>query len=546
MRTLPLLALLATGCAATPVERLCDDYWEFLMRESPTWATQIGDRRYEDSLGDNGPEARARWRAGSQRFLERARAAKPQGEDEIVTLDLLTGRLELELAQDEHAFWQWDVDQMYGPQIWILQLVNTHPLGDERGRRSFAKRLEAFPAWIDRYVADLREGMRHGRVATRMATERVAAQLRTQLAKPDAEWPLAKAGPVAPVRRAFETLAAFLEKEYLPREAVGLSALPGGEAAYRYRIRLQTSLELTPQELHEIGLAELASIEKEMRAIAKTDDLKAFRARIMADRANFASSREEYLEGFRRILRKVDAKLPQWFSRLPKNGYEVKPIEEYREKDAVAAFYNRAPEDGSRLGIFYANCHRPETRPRYNMAALAVHEAVPGHHLQIALLVELRGLPAFRRNSGCTAYVEGWALYTERLADEMGVYETDLERFGMLTYQAWRACRLVVDTGIHALGWSRERSIEFFKDHLALSETEIVNEIDRYIIWPGQALAYKVGQREIQSLRAKAEKALGAQFRLPEFHTEVLRHGAVTLPVLRRLIERWIARQVRP
>lgn len=545
-----LLALGSAACggrAAAPdrspeLAALCDEYWEFRLRQDPVWATYLGDRRYDHLLPDLSAEGRAAERRALESFLIRARAVTALTDADRVTADILIRRLELSIEAFDHKFYQWDVDQMEGPHVWLFELVNHHPLKDTEGRRTFAARLQAFPRYMDQYIANLREGLREGRVAPRIAVDRVLDQLKAHLAARVTDWPISTADPegaATHVRPAFEKLKAFLESEYRPREAPGLSALPGGEAAYRFRIRYHTSLDATAENLHRIGLDELAAIEREMRAIAKTDDLKEFAARLRADRANFATSREEYLEGFRRILRHVDAKLPQYFDRLPKTGYEVKAIEEYREKDSVAAFYYSPPEDGSRPGIFYANCYRPETRPRYTMAALAVHEAVPGHHLQIALAMELEGLPKFRRHVGFTAFVEGWALYTERLADEMGVYENDLERYGMLTYQAWRAARLVVDTGLHAFDWSRERAIEFFREHLALSDVEILNEIDRYIIWPGQALAYKVGQREIQALRAEAQVRLGARFDIRRFHHEVLRHGAIPLPTLRMMIERW-------
>jgi prolyl oligopeptidase len=541
----PLLAiLLLSGCAGTPRESSPDDlfeeYWQFNLRENPTEATYLGDHRYDDRLGENNAQSRERQRTEYRRLLH----AIAQLRVPTISSEILKQRLELNLESMDHKFYQWNLDQMGGPQVWLFELVNYHPWKTDEGRRTFHARLAAMPKYFDEYIANLREGLAEGRVATRGAWERVIQQLKDQLAMPLKDWSLSAAG-VEPVERfvrpSLEKLLAFLEKEYKPREAVGLSALPGGEAAYRFCIKDHTTISATAEELHQFGLDEMNSIEKEMRAIAKTDDLAAYRTHLMSDPKNFATSREEYCDRFRDILKRVDAKLPEYFARLPKIGYIVKPIEEYREKDCVAAFYYGPPEDGSRPGTFYANCYRPEIRPRYNMAALAVHEAVPGHHLQISLALELKDLPTFRRHEGFTAFVEGWALYTERLAVEMGIYETDLERFGMLTYQAWRAARLVVDTGMHALGWTREKAIEYFKAHLALSETEIVNEIDRYIIWPGQALAYKVGQREIQSLRAKAEKDLGAKFKIGEFHDALLSNGALPLPLLRKLMEEWIA-----
>jgi prolyl oligopeptidase len=333
----------------------------------------------------------------------------------------------------------------------------------------------------------------------------------------------------------------FLEADYLPKSRsrdVGLWALPGGAEAYKFRIKLHTTTDLTAEQIHKIGLEELRSIQDEMRKIAK-GDLKAYMEKLKKDPKNFFSSREDLLESARRELAKADAKLPQWFKRLPKTQCEVKAIEDYREKDSVAAFYYQPDEKLTRKGIFYANTYDAGARPRFNMPALAVHEAVPGHHLQIALALEIPGLPRFRRQAGFTAFIEGWGLYSERLGDEMGLYEDDLSRFGMLTYQAWRACRLVVDTGLHAMKWTREQAIAFFMENVTMTETEVLNEVDRYIIWPGQALAYMIGKREILALREEARAKMGPRFDIKEFHDLVLRNGAIPLFTLRRLVHDW-------
>jgi prolyl oligopeptidase len=399
---------------------------------------------------------------------------------------------------------------------------------------------------MDQYLDNLRDGLRENRVAMRVAVERVIGQLKSLLGTPEDKSPFAAKPELLPsikdsVYPAFRKMLAFLEQDYLPKARtrdVGLWALPGGKEAYEFRIRLHTTTELGAEEIHRIGLQELRSIQDEMRKIAK-GDLKPFMERIKKDQKNFFASREDLLESARRELTKANAKLPAWFKRLPKNECEVKPIEEYRERDCVAAFYYPPDEKLTRKGIFYANTFDAAARPRFNMPALAIHEAVPGHHLQIALALEIEGLPKFRRQAGFTAFVEGWGLYSERLGDEMGLYEDDLSRFGMLTYQAWRACRLVVDTGLHALKWTRQQAIDFFMENVALTETEVLNEVDRYIIWPGQALAYMIGKREIFALRDEAKKAMGARFDVKEFHDVVLRNGAIPLSTLRRLVHEW-------
>jgi prolyl oligopeptidase len=531
--------------AVHELQAISDESWEATLRENPTYATYLGDFRYNDKLGDISEAGRARRRALHEGFLVRLRAldASRLSENDRVTADILRLQLEQALEEDRHKFWQWEVDQMGGPQAEFPQLLNFHPLSDLKGLEA---RFRAFPAWMDQYLDNLRDGLRENRIAMRVAVERVIGQLRGLLGTPEEKSPFAAKPELLPAIRdsiypAFRKMQKFLEEDYLPRARtrdVGLWALPGGKEAYAFRIRLHTTTELGAEEIHRIGLQELRSIQDEMRKIAG-GELKPFMERLKKDPKNFFSSREDLLEAARRELSKANAKLPAWFKRLPRNECEVKPIEEYRERDCVAAFYYPPDEKLTRKGIFYANTFESASRPRFNMPALAIHEAVPGHHLQIALALEIEGLPKFRRQAGFTAFVEGWGLYSERLGDEMGLYEDELSRFGMLTYQAWRACRLVVDTGLHALKWTRQQAIDFFMENVALTETEVLNEVDRYIIWPGQALAYMIGKREIFALRDEAKKAMGARFDIKEFHDVVLRNGAIPLSTLRRLVQEW-------
>jgi prolyl oligopeptidase len=549
-----LLAVLVLGCqgsgkesmtAARDLRSICDDSWEAVLRENPTYATYLGDFRYNDRLADISATGRARRRALNEGFLARLKALDlgALDENDRVTADILRLQLEQSLEEERHKFWQWEVDQMGGPQAEFPQLVNYHPLTDLKGLET---RYRAFSTWMDQYLDNLRDGVRDGRLAMRVAVERVIGQLKALLATPEEKSPLAAKPELVPAIResiypAFRKMLAYLEGEYLPKSRardVGLWALPGGREAYAFRIRLHTTTDLTAEQIHQIGLDELRSIQAEMKTIAK-GDLKAFMERIKKDPKNFFSSRDDLLDTARRELSKANAKLPAWFKRLPKNECEVKAIEEYRERDCVAAFYYQPDEKLTRKGIFYANTFDATSRPRFNMPALAVHEAVPGHHLQIALALEIEGLPRFRRQAGFTAFIEGWGLYSERLGDEMGLYEDDLSRFGMLTYQAWRACRLVVDTGLHAMKWTRQQAIDFFMENVALTETEVLNEVDRYIIWPGQALAYMVGKREILALREEARKAMGPRFDIKDFHDVVLRNGAIPLTTLRRLVRGW-------
>jgi uncharacterized protein (DUF885 family) len=532
------------------LDALATDYWEWTLREFPVVATYLGDFRYNDRLNDVGPESRAR-RAGDLRgFLARLDALDGAGrsESERISADTLRLQCESALEEERHGFWQWDVDQMQGPQADFPQLLNFHPRDDRAGLEA---RYRAFPAFIDGYLGNLRVGIREGRCAVLPAVDRVCGQLRELLDTPPERSVFAAHPDLLPavaeaVYPAYRRMLTFLDRDYRPHartEPMGLGALPGGREAYAFRVRHHTTTTLSPREIHEIGLQEMLKLEDEMRRIAGPD-LPGFRRKLQADRRNFFDGREELLEAARRELAKAEARLGPWFwpRTIPRNRCEVKAIEAYREKDSVAAFYYPPDEGLTRRGIFYANTFEPETRPRFNLPALTIHEAVPGHHLQLALALEIRDLPRFRRNASFTAFVEGWALYTERLADEMGFYEDDLARFGMLTYQAWRAARLVVDTGLHALGWTRRRAADFFLDRVELAPTEVLNEVDRYIIWPGQALAYMIGQREILALREESRRTLGSRFDVRDFHDVVLRNGALPLTTLGSVVRAWASR----
>jgi len=552
------------SAATAALARLGESYWEFVLRTNPTYATYLGDSRYDALMPDVGAGQRERARKeieAFQRDLHAIPVAELSGAGRV-SWDILRRKFHETLEEQRLKFYQWQIDQMSGPQVSLFELINYHPLKTRKHAEDLLSRFRAFPRFIEQYIENLREGLKEKRTPPRIILERILGQLDAiSKLKPETS-PLGAAianlspegQPVAPALResvtrevfpAFAKLRTFLKDEGLPavRDSVGIWDIPGGAEAYAFCVASHTTTDLDATALHEIGTQELLGLQKEMREIARkrghSGDLKSFQQALKADAKNFLTTREEVLERFRGIVRKIDVLLPRYFGRLPKTACVVKSIEEYREKDAPAAYYYPPSEDGSRPGIFYANTLEPRTRPIYNMAALAAHEAVPGHHLQIALSMEMTGLPKFRRNGHFTAFVEGWALYTERLAGEMGVYEDDLSVFGMLTYQAWRACRLVVDTGLHAMKWSRQRAIEFFRDHLAISEMEVLNEIDRYIIWPGQALGYMVGCREILALREVARERQGPKFSLSAFHDRVLENGSIPLSTLRQVIESW-------
>jgi uncharacterized protein (DUF885 family) len=325
--------------------------------------------------------------------------------------------------------------------------------------------------------------------------------------------------------------------------------VPGGAACYARLIKVHTSLDLPAAEIHDVGLRELARVQSEMRALGKealgTDSLPEIRRRLLGDPKLMFKTRAEIEAAARAALARAKAAEPRFLGRLPRTPCVVKPIETFEERDSPIAYYRPAAIDGSRPGTYYVNTWKPETRPRHELEALAFHESIPGHHVQIALAQELTGLPEFRKHLGVTAFVEGWGLYAEGLADELGLYSGPLQRLGRLSFSAWRAIRLVVDTGVHALGWSRGRAIAFMEENAALAHDNVVNEVDRYIAWPGQALAYKLGELEIRRLRADAQARLGARFDLRAFHDALLGAGAVSLPVLRDQLDAWISARSR-
>jgi len=348
---------------------------------------------------------------------------------------------------------------------------------------------------------------------------------------------------------AFAELRKTLTTEILPAargdDRPGLAYVPGGRDAYRTLIREHTTLDLSPEEIHQYGLDEVERIRGEMSELGRklfgTGDLTEIQRRLREDPKMHFQTREEVLRTAEDALERATLALPQWFGRLPRADCVVKPVPEHEEPYSTVAYYRAPAADGSRPGTYYVNTSEPETRTRYEAEVLAYHEAVPGHHLQIALAQELESLPLVRRHAEATAFVEGWALYSERLSDEMGLYSSDLDRIGMLSYDAWRASRLVVDTGLHAFGWSRQRAIDYMTENTLLAANNIENEVDRYIAWPGQALAYKIGQRRILELREEARTALGPRFDLAAFHDHVLENGAVTLPILTAAVHRWLA-----
>ncbi len=550
----------------SPVNDLAERFWERILELNPTTATFYGDERYADRLEDPSPAGRAEVRELMARTAAEAAAIPVDGlaTEDRITRDMLQVIGELQVEEDDQGLHQLRVvDQMSGPQQLLPQLTQFQPLDTPERLEAFLERLRAYPAFMAANADILREALGTGLTAPSIVTERTIAQLERMLDIPieAAIIPSSVQGvseadrerirevvreSVYPADQAFlETLRG--EYRHASREEPGIWSAPNGDQIYRTQIRAWTTLEMDPREIHEIGLAELETIEDERRVIARAagfgDDTHAYRAALGDEAGNTPATKDELVARAREDIERAMAVAPQYFGRLPRTGCDVRPVEEYKEKDAPFAYYYPPAADGSRDGIYYANGYDLPSRKYSKLASTTYHEAAPGHHFQITLEMEHPDLNRFRRlgsRMAGGAYVEGWGLYSERLADEMGLYRNEGERFGMLDAQAWRAARLVVDTGIHALRWERQQSIDLLQ-RIGLSETDAVIETDRYICWPGQALTYKLGQRQIEELRRQISERDGARFDLREFHDQVLGHGSLPLATLARELPTWVA-----
>jgi uncharacterized protein (DUF885 family) len=550
----------------SPVNELADRFWESILELNPTTATVYGDERYDDRLEDPGPVGRAKTRALMERTKKEAEAISTDGlsiEDRI-TRDMLAVIGDLGIEEDEQGTHRLRVvDQIGGPQTLLPQLCQFQRADTPERLERFLARLRAYPAYMDANIGILREGIETGLTAPRIVAERTVQQLERLLAIPIEEAivpSMAQVASEADRERVREVVrdeiypadAAFLEAlrgEYLAATRVepGLWSAPSGDTLYKTQIRAWTTLDLDPKDVHQIGMDELEATNAGRREIARRngfgDDAKAYRASLEADPDNTPTSKDELVARAREDIERAMAIAPSYFGTLPRAGCDVKPVEEFKEQDAPFAYYFPPSTDGTRPGIYYANGYDLPSRKYSKLASTTYHEAVPGHHFQIALEMENPNLITFRRLGSRMvggAYVEGWGLYSEKLADEMGLYRNDAERFGMFDAVAWRAARLVVDTGLHALRWDRQQSIDFLLE-AGLSETDAVIETDRYIAWPGQALTYMIGCREILRLRAAIAKRDGPEFDLKAFHDAMLGHGSLPLATLARELPHWVA-----
>jgi uncharacterized protein (DUF885 family) len=556
---------------------LFDEYWEWVMREYPTYATFLGDHRYDDRLTDSSPEAVARRKAFFPAFLRRLDQvdSKELSPDDRTSLEVLKFRIERRIAIDKlfgsAPFSDLDswapVTQMDGIHHDLPELVRATRFASVEDYENYIRRLEAVPLVIRQLIERMQIALAGGWALPKIAIERVPQQLEAQT-DPDPEkspeYTPFKSFPAdfAPADRerlasagrqvirdkvipAFQFLKAFYGERYLPgaRDGIGVSELPAGQPYYQALLAEATTTELTPREIHDLGTREVARIGARMDAIMRDTGFKGTRAEfrqfLVTDPRFFFTEREAMLAGYRDIAKRADAELPKLFAELPRQPYGIRAMRP--EEGDNAEHYTLGAADGSRAGYFEANVNNLKTRPKWSMETLLLHEAVPGHHLQIARAQEIHDLPQFRRNLGFIAYSEGWALYAESLGEEMGFYKDPYQKFGNLSAEMLRACRLVVDTGIHAFGWTRQQAIDYMLANAGETLESTTAEIDRYIVWPGQATAYKVGELKIKALRAKTHSALGERFDLRRFHNVVIDGGSVPLSVLEANVDAWIA-----
>ncbi len=559
------------GSASETLRAVAERFWDAFLAANPVYATILGDRRFDDRLEDRSPAARSGWAATLEDVRRIADALDPAdlSARERVTRSMLIEETSGQLAVLESGVDEWSINPIDGPQTQVVELVDYQPIATEEDAGRYVARVGSYGTLIDQVVDGLRRALAQGRVASRVPVERVIDELDVLLATPSPSWRVAEAADrttwnadaaaafrqeiervvASTVIRAFERYRACLVDEILPvarpSERPGLVHVPDGLAAYRANARAHSTLDLDPMRVHEIGLAEIERIDAAFvdlgARVLGVHGLEATLQRLRDDPSLRFRSADELLAAAQGSLDRAQAATWRWFGRLPRAVCEVVAIPEASAPHQTLAYYAWPALDGSRPGRFHVNLHAPETRARFEAEALAFHESVPGHHLQLAVAQELEGLPAFQRTLGSNAFSEGWALYCERLADEMGLYSSDLDRFGILSFDAWRASRLVVDSGMHALGWSRDEAIAFMRAHTALDDGNIANEVDRYIAWPGQAISYKLGQLEISRLRAEATARLGAAFDIRAFHDTVLGSGAVGLLTLGGIVDAWVA-----
>ncbi len=554
----------------SPLHQLFQDHWDAWMRYDPLLATYVGDQRYNDQLPIATDEAFHAWREQLIGFRKRLESISPQAlsKDDQLNYELFKHLVENDIAEIGFNTQRMPISRTGGFHLMFPDMFQVMPFTNQQDYAIYISRLEAFKRYARENAELMRLGLRTGFLPPACTLVDIDKQLKAQLVtdatesvfyQPFKHFPpqigeqegkkLAESaekailGSIVP---GYQAILQFVQQEYLPkaRESIASIDLPNGDAFYAHRIYYFTSLHLTAKQVHQTGVDEVKRIREEMDRVIKktgwTGDMTHFLEFLRTDARFYVTTPEALLEKTALVLKRMDGELPRLFKTLPRLPYGIREVPDYAAEGETAAYYNPGLGDGTRAGVYYVNTYDLASRPVYEIEALSLHEAVPGHHLQLALQAELADLPMFRRYSGYQSFVEGWALYSERLGLEVGFYTDPYTDFGRLSYEMWRACRLVVDTGMHALGWTRQQGIDHLVENTSSTLLNIINEIDRYIAWPGQALAYKIGELKIRELRRRAEQTLGSTFDLREFHDVVLLSGAVPLETLDRMVEQWI------
>ena len=532
----------------------------------------MGDNRFNDRLTDRSAAFQEADVQKRRQFLARFEAMDASGfpQQETLSHDLLVRKLRQDIEGAQFKSWEMPVNQMAGPHLELVDLVTLTPFNDLHDYENYLSRLHQIPAALDQTIVNLRQGMQDHLMPPRYLLEKVAMQAQDVSGKSGEASPFAQPLAKLPsgisaadkqrlrssvltaidteILPAYKHFAEFVRDQYAPhgRAEPGVWALPDGAARYRFEVRRLTTTNLEPEQIHQLGLKQIAETEAQMLVLARKlgfTDLASLNEHIKKDRSLYAVSGKQVLDLYTKYVRQMEAQLPKLFGRLPQNKLVVVPMDSFRAENAVPADYTPGAQDGSRPGRINVNEYDPEHRLTLNIEAIAYHEGVPGHHLQISIGQELQGLPDFRKNGDYTAFIEGWALYSERLGKEIGFYQDAYSDYGRLENEMWRAIRLVIDTGVHEKRWSRDQMVEYFHRYTAMDEPNVQTEVDRYISWPGQALAYKLGQLEILNLREEARQKLGGKFDLRSFHDEIVGSGPLPLDVLHSQVEEWIAKQ---
>nr|EKU8438424.1 DUF885 domain-containing protein [Acinetobacter baumannii]EKV2595562.1 DUF885 domain-containing protein [Acinetobacter baumannii]EKV7416811.1 DUF885 domain-containing protein [Acinetobacter baumannii] len=554
------------------LNQLLQEQWEYTLKNSPETATVLGDLRYNDRWTELSKNQIEKDKKTTQNFLKRFEAIDSTGfsATDQLNKDLMIYQLKETLKNYDLKLYEMPFNQMWGLHLQFPGFISSIPFDNTKQYQDYISRLKQIPLILDQGIQLAKQGQKDGLMPPKYLIEKVAKQITSiatpagkdsVFASPLKQFPknISKAEQERlsreilqaidqNVRPAYQKLGTFIEKDYLPhgRQHEGIWSLPNGDELYRFYVENNTTTSESPENIHQLGLKEVARIEAEMLKIAKAqgfNDLKSFQQSLKTNPAVFAKSREEILEIYRGYIAQMQPELPKLFGLLPKNKVEVLPVEQYREKEAAGAEYHQGTPDGSRPGQVYVNTGDFSERSKISMEATAYHEAIPGHHMQIDIAQNLPNLPMFRKQPNHTAYIEGWALYAEQLGKDVGFYKDPLSDYGRLSSELFRACRLVVDTGVHYKKWTRQQMIDFMREHSALDEPDIQAETDRYIAIPAQALAYKMGQLKILELRELAKHELGDRFDIKAFHDMVLNAGTLPLNILDARIKNWIKEQ---